>query len=292
MAFIQKYQALRCLRFYGFCPFSALFPSIDHGHDPLRRVISFSVHSPLRLLSVPLLNSCQDWFPATLAGPQSNNVCCPLLSRQPVHRPFAHRIYPSDPFHHGSLHNLFMAAIHYKVKENRRYAVERVSLLREKPGGKWESLAHFLRIPSEKRILDLVDCRLHRFSSPCRCISHMRGGLLLPQRLIFQCPFSSSRQFFAVVLTAGAHRLGLAVEHHLDGLHTPAAEMQTAPSLLCCRRLGAVLAGAWQTRKQSFIRSSPKPRSQQGYFQGVRSCQRQSEWADQSRRQILPEGAR
>lgn len=130
------------------------------------------------------------------------------------------------------------------------------------------------------------------FHPPCRCILHMQGGLLLPQRLIFQCPFSSSRQFFAVVLTAGAHRLGLAVEHHLDGLHTPAAEMQTAPSLLCCRRLGAVLAGAWQTRKQSFIRSSPKPRSQQGYFQGVRSCQRQSEWADQSHRQILPEGAR
>ena len=133
-----------------------------------------------------------------------------------------------------------------------------------------------------------IDCH-----PPCRCISHMQGDFCCLRGLLFNALFlHPCRQFFAVVLTAGAHRLGLAVEHHLDGLHTPAAEMQTAPSLLCCRRLGAVLAGAWQTRKQSFIRSSPKPRSQQGYFQGVRSCQRQSEWADQSHRQILPEGAR
>ena len=290
MAFIQKYQALRCLRFYGFCPFSALFPSIDH--DPLRRVISFSVHSPLRLLSVPLLNSCQDWFPATLAGPQSNAACFPLLFRQPVHRPFAHRIYPSAPFRYGALHNLFMAAIHYKVKENHRYAAERAFSCVKSREENGKVLRTFYEYHLRSVSLTLSIAAYIDFHPPCRCILHMQGGLLLPQRLIFQCPFSSSRQFFAVVLTAGAHRLGLAVEHHLDGLHTPAAEMQTAPSLLCCRRLGAVLAGAWQTRKQSFIRSSPKPRSQQGYFQGVRSCQRQSEWADQSHRQILPEGAR
>ena len=58
-AFVQKYQVFRHLRFYGFLPFSALFPHIEHGHAHLRRVISFSAYSPLRLLPVPLLNSWQ-----------------------------------------------------------------------------------------------------------------------------------------------------------------------------------------------------------------------------------------